>query len=254
MDERQRATTGTTGMDETDMTGTTGTTGATGTGAQGAQTGQSDTEAAAVTRELQELGRQLAATARAAWQSPRRQELQQDITEGMRSLRDQLTDTIDTVRGNPRAQNVTQTVKENVGKVAETTRASDLVDDVRTGLASGLRELNDQLRRLSDRLERQEGDAAAAGTSATTATGASETSTPVGTPSVTDTAHAVQVAPPAVVPQSASQGMGTTPGTGAVATPEMATGVPSGLPSAPEGPDGPVGMDDKERRGEIPTA
>ncbi len=248
MDERQRATTGTTGMDATDTTGTTGTT---GTGAQGGQTGHGGTEEAAVTRELQELGRQLAATARAAWQSPRRQELQQDITEGMRSLRDQLTDTIDTVRGNPRAQNVTQTVKENVGKVAETTRASDLVDDVRTGLASGLRELNDQLRRLSERLERQEGDTTAAGTAAT---GASETSTPVGAPSVTDTPHAVQVAPPAVVPQTASQGTGTTPGTGTVATPEMATGAPSGLPSAPEGPDGPVGMDDKERRGEIPTA
>ena len=244
MDERQRATTGTTGMDETDMTGTTGTTGATGIGAPGGQAGQSGGDEAAVTRELQELGRQLAATARAAWQSPRRQELQQDITEGMRSLRDQLTDTIDSVRGNPRAQNVTQTVKENVGKVAETTRAGDLVDDVRTGLASGLRELNDQLRRLSDRLERQEGDAT---------TGATETSTPVGTPSVTDTPHAVQVAPPAVVPQTASQGMGTTAGTSALA-PDMTPGGASGLPSAPEGPEGPVGMDDKERRGEIPTA
>src|SRR5919202_3803439 len=160
MDERQRATIGTTGMDETDTTSTTGTP---GTGAQGGQTGPGGREDAAVTRELQELGRQLTATARAAWQSERRQELQQAITEGLRSLRDQLTDTIDTVRGHPRTQNVTQTVKQNVGKVTETTRASDLVDDVRTGLASGLRELNDQLRRLSERLERQEGDTTASG-------------------------------------------------------------------------------------------
>ena len=61
--------------------------GATGSG------GKSD-----VTGELQELGQRLAATARALWQSEQRQELQQEVTDGLRLLRDQLSGAVDTVR------------------------------------------------------------------------------------------------------------------------------------------------------------
>ena len=219
-------------------------------------------EPGSVTRELQELGRQLSATARTAWQSERRQELQQEVTEGLRSVSDQLTETIDSVRAHPRTQNVTHTVKEGVDKVAgttRTTRAGDLVDDVRTGLASGLRELTDQLRRLTERLERQERDERDTGEAAFP--DVSPTA-----PVVTDMPSAVQVAPPAVTPETAHPGSAGAPGeaagydfgatagaeTGGVAG--MGQGPRRDLPSAPEGGEGSVDLDDREKRGEVPTA
>lgn len=130
-----------------------------------------------VTRELQELGRQLANTTRAAWQSEQRQEIQQELTDGLRLLRDQLNEAVNTLRTNPRAQTMTQSMKEQVGKAAETTRATELVDEVRGGLTLGLRELNEQLQRLAVRLERGDGSAAdaATGGSAVSSVGAQTT-------------------------------------------------------------------------------
>lgn len=109
-----------------------------------------------VSDELQELGRRLTNAARAAWESEQRQELQQEMTDGLRMLRDQLTDTVDSLRTHPRAQTMTQSMKEQVNKAAETTHVSEIVDDLRTGLAGGLRELNDLLGKLTTRLERRD--------------------------------------------------------------------------------------------------
>src|SRR6478735_8188235 len=50
--------------------------------------GTGDAHKGEITEELQELGQQLAATARAAWQSEQRQELQREITDGVRLLRE----------------------------------------------------------------------------------------------------------------------------------------------------------------------
>lgn len=170
-----------------------------------------------ITAELQELGRQLASTARAAWQSEKRQEVQQEVVDGLRSLRDQVTEALDTVRANPRpstvtrtvrdqvdkvaetvksdprTQSVTQAVKEQADKVAGTVRSLDPVDELRSGLASGLHELNEQLRRLADRLSER--------TSAETVTrrddGPMGTTRPGGgAPLVTDMRDSVPVATP----------------------------------------------------------
>lgn len=170
-----------------------------------------------ISAELQELGRQLASTARAAWRSEKRQEVQQEVVDGLRSLRDQVTEALDTVRADPRprtvsrtvrdqvdkmaetvksdrrAQSVTQAVKEQADKVAGTVRGLDPVDELRGGLASGLRELNEQLRRLADRLaERPATDVArpTEGSPAASSPGS------VGTPLVTDVRDTVPVATP----------------------------------------------------------
>src|SRR5919112_1267896 len=52
--------------------------------------------------------------------------------------------------------NDTDTVKTQVGKATDTVRANEIFDDLRSGVASGLRELNEQLRRLAERLERSD--------------------------------------------------------------------------------------------------
>lgn len=127
-------------------------------------------EPGSIARELGELGAQLANTARAAWQSEQRQEIQQEMTEGLRSLRDQLNEAVETLRSNPRTRTMSESMKEQVGKAAEKTRVTEIADDVRGGLTLGLRELNEQLRRFADRLERH--DAPAGGGDAATASSA----------------------------------------------------------------------------------
>ncbi|MFN8517488.1 MAG: hypothetical protein U0841_33955 [Chloroflexia bacterium] len=47
----------------------------------------------------------MAATACTLWQSEQRQELQKDVTDGLRLLRDQLSGVVDTVRTNPKSAN-----------------------------------------------------------------------------------------------------------------------------------------------------
>ncbi len=108
-----------------------------------------------LTAQFQELGQRLVSTARSAWQSEQRQGLQQEITDGLRTVRDQLNEAVDTARTSARNQNVGETVKEQVGKASETLRSNDLLDELRNGLATGLRELNEQLQRISERLERR---------------------------------------------------------------------------------------------------
>lgn len=182
-----------------------------------------------VTAELQELGRTLIATARAAWQSERRQGLQEELADGLRSLRDQLTEAIETVKTDPRARNVTETVKEQVGKVAEGTRVSGPVDDLRSGVARGVRDLNEQLRRLTEQLARQRDGMDAAPSDA-----ARNPAAPV----VTNTTDAIQAAPPvtAAPPADAvTQNLGTGLATQEPAlTPEPA-GTDTALPEVPEG-------------------
>ena len=165
------------GRDEWPNTAPSG--GASGAAGGGTRPGAGGDTPGTITRELQELGRQLTATARAAWQSEQRQEIQQEMTEGLRKLREELGETVDTLRQNPRAQTMTQSMKEQVGKAAETTRVTEVVDDVRVGLVSGLRELNDLLGRLSNRLERRDagtaGGDAATGESAVSSVGGPQT-------------------------------------------------------------------------------
>src|SRR4051794_2264913 len=57
-----------------------------------------------LTKQFQELGQRLVATTRAAWQSEQRQELQREITDGLRTVREQLGDAIGSVRSSSRVQ------------------------------------------------------------------------------------------------------------------------------------------------------
>lgn len=174
-------------------------------------------ERADLTAQFQELGQRLASTARAAWQSEQRQELQQEITDGLRTVRDQLNDAVDTARTSARTQGVTDTVKEQVHKVTETARSNDLLDEMRNGLTAGLRELNEQLRRLTDRLERRDDAPATAATSATSASAPADvTPTPAAT---------------AEVDQLLTSG-GATPAPSVEIAPERK----GDLPTQPEGP------------------
>lgn len=237
---------GTTGTQDTHAPGATGTTTASAAGTSGAQAGDTSSmgpdrakeDTASIVNELQELGRQLSSTARTAWQSERRVEIQQEVTEGLRSLRDQLSGALDSVQSHPRTQTVTHTLKEQVDKVAASagpSRASDVVDDVRGALASGLRELSDQLRRLTERLEQRppdgedESDPSATGPRAASLSQASQAAMPPAEQPSTPSGLGA-VAPMGHKPETAASGtssIGTAPGS---------SSAPIDLPSGPEGP------------------
>jgi hypothetical protein len=176
-------------------------------------------------RQFQELGQRLATTARAAWQSEQRQDLQQEIKDGLRSVREQLNEAVEGARSSARTQEMADTVKERVSRASETVRSGDLLGEVRGGLAMGLRELNEQLRRFTERLEGRDGDAPD-----TTASGTSETGTRAAPASVADMpTTATSAAPPVgrVVPVG-------TPDPDAL--PEAPAATKNDLPVEPEGP------------------
>lgn len=123
-----------------------------------------------VAKELQELGQRLVATARAVWQSEQRQEFQQEVSDGLRLMRDQLSGAVDTVRTNPKVQSLKGQVEEKV----EAGRTSDVFDEVRAGLSGGLKALNEQLQRFTERMEQREKPAEDTVAPATAAPAASE--------------------------------------------------------------------------------
>lgn len=173
-----------------------------------------------LTAQFQELGQRLVSTARSAWQSEQRQELQQEITDGLRTVRDQLTEAVDTARTTTRQQNVGEAVKEQASKASETLRSNDLLDELRKGLATGLRELNEQLQRISERLERRDGTS--------TATAAD----PV---AAADPAPAADITPTPTSTPEVDQ-LITTGGSGTAPSVELAPERQGDLPTQPEGP------------------
>ncbi len=194
----------------------------------GGTSGDTGTDAADredLLRQFQELGQRLATTARAAWQSEQRQDLQQEIKDGLRSVRDQLNDAVDGARSSARAQEMTDNVKEQVNRASESVRSGDFLGEVRGGLAMGLRELNEQLRRFTERLEGRDGDTPApASTSGTSGATAAPTSV-TDTPAPTTTASAAPTVD-RVVPNSAPN---------LNALPEAPAVTKGELPTRPEG-------------------
>jgi len=199
------------------------------TGGAGAAPGADNTDREDLLRQFQELGQRLATTARAAWQSEQRQDLQQEIKDGMRSVRDQLNEAVEGARSSARTQEMADNVKEQVNRASESMRSGDFLGEVRGGLAMGLRELNEQLRRFTDRLEQRDGgttDTAAAsdtsGAGAATATPSSVADAPAA-PTTASTVPTVD----RVVPDSAPD---------LNALPEAPAATKTGLPTEPEGP------------------
>jgi len=195
-------------------------------GGAGADTGTDAADREDLLRQFQELGQRLATTARAAWQSEQRQDLQQEIKDGLRSVRDQLNDAVDGARSSARTQEMTDNVKEQVNRASESVRSGDFLGEVRGGLALGLRELNEQLRRFTERLEGRDGDAPAPASASDTSGATAAPTSVADTPAPTTTASAAPTVE-RVVPDSAQD---------LNALPEVPPATKGDLPTQPEGP------------------
>ncbi len=97
-----------------------------------------------VLQELQALGRELAATIKALWESEESRRLRQEIAEGFMELGRQVDAAVKAAQESETARQLEEQVKEAVEKA----RQSDLPRQVEEGLVMGLRTLNEQLARV----------------------------------------------------------------------------------------------------------
>lgn len=102
--------------------------------------------------ELREMGQQLEAAFRAAIESDRAKQLQRDIAGGIRELTTQLKSAAQKVEGSPRVQRV----EERGRQVVDQARQSDVLQKAQEAVATGLSQINDQLRKLVERIEQDQ--------------------------------------------------------------------------------------------------
>jgi heparin binding hemagglutinin HbhA len=102
-----------------------------------------------LTTELREMGQQLEAAFRAAIESDRAKQLQRDLVGGVRELSGQIQTTLHSLQANPRVQQA----EERGRQVISQARESKVVQDLQETIVSGIAQLNDQLRKLVERLE-----------------------------------------------------------------------------------------------------
>lgn len=108
-------------------------------------------------KELREMGQQLETAFRTAIESDRAKQLQQDIVGGVRELAQQVQSAVKSLQDNPRVQQA----EERGRQALEQARDSKVVQEVQETIVSGLGQLNSQLRKVVERIEREVNSASA---------------------------------------------------------------------------------------------
>lgn len=104
--------------------------------------------------ELNRLGAQVADAIKAAWESEDRKKLQTEIAEGFQKFGAQVTEALDKAGESEAAKEL----REKAEKVVEDLRESDVVEEVRKGILTGLDALNRELGKLLTKLEAKPAD------------------------------------------------------------------------------------------------
>ena len=108
--------------------------------------------ALSIAEELRELGRQLSAALRTAWQSEERKELEREISEGLKALGDQIEEAVQTARDSEAVKGM----QSDVRRAVETAREGEVLRNLKEGLAGSLRALNREIGDFSSSLEAKE--------------------------------------------------------------------------------------------------
>lgn len=98
--------------------------------------------------ELRRLGRQLAEAAKAAWESEPSRHAQTQLREGLADMTRQLEEAARKVQTSEESQKLRQQAE----RVVESARKSDVAEEMRQGLLTGLRDLNAALEKAVTRL------------------------------------------------------------------------------------------------------
>jgi hypothetical protein len=99
--------------------------------------------------ELREMGQQLEAAFRAAIQSERAKQLQKDLAGGVHEITAQLKTAVKTVQEDTRFQQAEEAGRRAVAQARE----SKVMQDIQETVVSGLAQLNEQLRKVVERIQ-----------------------------------------------------------------------------------------------------
>lgn len=139
--------------------------------------------------ELNQLGSKVASAVQTAWDSEERQKAEDEIRKALHTAGDR----IDTVAEDLRTSTVGKDVRSQATRAAEVVQKNDLTKQMRQGLLSGLRRLNEELTEFLDKnkpedLARSAGEKAAdAGKAAANAGEAAADAAATAIKEVTDT-------------------------------------------------------------------
>src|SRR5215207_4567284 len=112
------------------------------------QPGQ-DKDSGDLLNELREMGQQLETAFRAAIKSDRAKQLPKDLAGGVREITQQLKPAAKTVQNDTRFQQAEERGRQAVAQARE----SKLMQDIQETLVSGITQLNEQLRKVVDRIQ-----------------------------------------------------------------------------------------------------
>jgi hypothetical protein len=115
---------------------------------QGAPAGDART-GSELLEELQSLGNQLTTAIKALWESEESRQLRQDIQEGFVELSHEIDEAIQSAQESDAAQEFSRQVKETMDRARE----GNLAEKVETGLAQGLRKLNEELAAVTQSIQ-----------------------------------------------------------------------------------------------------
>lgn len=105
--------------------------------------------------ELNQMGQKLGAAMQAAWESPKRKDLSEEVQEGLTEFSKQVDAAIKTAR----ESKLGEEVRETAEKVVDEVRQSKVLDEIRDGLITGLKQVNAQLDKLLGRMTAKPADA-----------------------------------------------------------------------------------------------
>ena len=111
-----------------------------------------DKDSGDLLNELREMGQQLETAFRAAIQSDRAKQLQKDLAGGVREITEQLKTAAKTVQNDTRFQQAEERGRQAVAQARE----SKVVQDIQETLVSGIAQLNEQLRKVVDRIQTED--------------------------------------------------------------------------------------------------
>ena len=120
-----------------------------------------DKDSGDLLNELREMGQQLETAFRAAIQSDRAKQLQKDLAGGVREITEQLKTAAKSVQNDTRFQKAEERGRQAVAQARE----SKVVQDIQETLVTGLAQLNEQLRKVVDRIQ-SEANAPSSGSAA----------------------------------------------------------------------------------------
>lgn len=116
-----------------------------------------------IMHELSQLGHKVTAAVQSVWDSEERHKAEEEIRKALRMA----GDSIDRVADEVRKSDVTKDVQSQATRAAEAVQKSDVTQQLKHGLLSGLRRINEELSEFLDKSKAEEaaksaGEAAAA--------------------------------------------------------------------------------------------